>query len=86
MILDEPTSPLDPLGRADVRDIVLELKSRDVAVLLNSHLIGEVEPSAIVSSSSTGGESLPPARSPSFSASASSDFDSPTSPPERRSC
>ena len=42
-ILDEPTSALDPLGRADVRDIVLELKSRNVAVLLNSHLIGEVE-------------------------------------------
>jgi ABC-2 type transport system ATP-binding protein len=43
VILDEPTSALDPLGRADVRDIVLELRSRDVAVLLNSHLIGEVE-------------------------------------------
>ncbi len=42
-VLDEPTSALDPLGRADVRDIVLELKSRGVAVLLNSHLIGEVE-------------------------------------------
>jgi ABC-2 type transport system ATP-binding protein len=43
VILDEPTSALDPLGRVDVRDIVLDLKSRDVAVLLNSHLIGEVE-------------------------------------------
>ena len=43
VILDEPTSALDPLGRVDVRDIVLELKSRGVAVLLNSHLIGEVE-------------------------------------------
>ncbi len=43
VVLDEPTSALDPLGRADVRDIVLELKSRRVAVLLNSHLIGEVE-------------------------------------------
>ncbi|MEV6283101.1 ABC transporter ATP-binding protein [Kribbella sp. NPDC051770] len=43
VILDEPTSALDPLGRADVRDIVLELKQREVAVLLNSHLIGEVE-------------------------------------------
>jgi ABC-2 type transport system ATP-binding protein len=42
-ILDEPTSALDPLGRADVRDIVLDLRSRGVAVLLNSHLIGEVE-------------------------------------------
>jgi ABC-2 type transport system ATP-binding protein len=43
VVLDEPTSALDPLGRVDVRDIVLELKSRDVAVLLNSHLIGEIE-------------------------------------------
>ncbi|MGN6524244.1 MAG: ABC transporter ATP-binding protein [Actinomycetes bacterium] len=43
VVLDEPTSALDPLGRADVRDIVLELRDRGVAVLLNSHLIGEVE-------------------------------------------
>jgi ABC-2 type transport system ATP-binding protein len=43
VVLDEPTSALDPLGRADVRDIVLSLRSRGVAVLLNSHLIGEVE-------------------------------------------
>ncbi|WP_448624715.1 ABC transporter ATP-binding protein [Geodermatophilus sp. URMC 64] len=43
VVLDEPTSALDPLGRADVRDIVLALKQRGVAVLLNSHLIGEVE-------------------------------------------
>ena len=43
VILDEPTSALDPVGRADVRDIVLALKARDVGVLLNSHLIGEVE-------------------------------------------
>jgi ABC-2 type transport system ATP-binding protein len=43
VVLDEPTSALDPLGRVEVRDIVLSLKSRGVAVLLNSHLIGEVE-------------------------------------------
>jgi ABC-2 type transport system ATP-binding protein len=43
VVLDEPTSALDPIGRVDVRDIVLSLKSRGVAVLLNSHLIGEVE-------------------------------------------
>jgi ABC-2 type transport system ATP-binding protein len=43
VILDEPTSALDPLGRADVRDLVLDLRERGVAVLLNSHLIGEVE-------------------------------------------
>jgi ABC-2 type transport system ATP-binding protein len=43
VVLDEPTSALDPIGRADVRDIVHSLKERGVAVLLNSHLIGEVE-------------------------------------------
>jgi ABC-2 type transport system ATP-binding protein len=43
VILDEPTSALDPIGRADVRDLLLALKEREVAVLLNSHLIGEVE-------------------------------------------
>jgi ABC-2 type transport system ATP-binding protein len=43
VVLDEPTSALDPVGRVDVRDLVLSLKSRGVAVLLNSHLIGEVE-------------------------------------------
>jgi ABC-2 type transport system ATP-binding protein len=43
VVLDEPTSALDPIGRADVRDLLLSLKERRVAVLLNSHLIGEVE-------------------------------------------
>ncbi len=43
VVLDEPTSALDPVGRVDVRDIVLDLRARGVAVLLNSHLIGEVE-------------------------------------------
>jgi ABC-2 type transport system ATP-binding protein len=43
VVLDEPTSALDPLGRVDVRDLVLSLKARGVGVLLNSHLIGEVE-------------------------------------------
>jgi ABC-2 type transport system ATP-binding protein len=43
VLLDEPTSALDPLGRADVRDLLLALKDKQVAVLLNSHLIGEVE-------------------------------------------
>ena len=43
VILDEPTSALDPLGRVDVRELLLQLKERGVAVLLNSHLIDEVE-------------------------------------------
>ena len=43
VVLDEPTSALDPVGRADVRDVVLGLREQGTAVLLNSHLIGEVE-------------------------------------------
>jgi ABC-2 type transport system ATP-binding protein len=43
LMLDEPTSALDPVGRRIVRDLLVELKRRDVAVLLNSHLLSEVE-------------------------------------------
>ena len=43
LMLDEPTSALDPVGRRIVRDLLLELKRRGVAVLLNSHLLSEVE-------------------------------------------
>lgn len=43
VILDEPTSALDPLGRRAVRDIVLYLKQRGTTVLLNSHLLSEIE-------------------------------------------
>ncbi|MGI9094036.1 MAG: ABC transporter ATP-binding protein, partial [Thermoleophilaceae bacterium] len=43
LLLDEPTSALDPVGRRIVRDLLQELRSRGVAVLLNSHLLSEVE-------------------------------------------
>ncbi|MEA2646779.1 MAG: type transport system ATP-binding protein [Chloroflexota bacterium] len=43
LILDEPTSDLDPLGRRAVRDLIVELKQHGTAVLLNSHLLSEVE-------------------------------------------
>jgi ABC-2 type transport system ATP-binding protein len=43
LILDEPTADLDPLGRRDVRALIDRLKERGVAVLLNSHLLSEVE-------------------------------------------
>lgn len=43
VILDEPTSALDPVGRDDVRSIIREARQRGSAVLLNSHLLGEVE-------------------------------------------
>ena len=43
LILDEPTADLDPLGRRDVRALIESLKASGVAVLLNSHLLSEVE-------------------------------------------
>lgn len=43
VILDEPTSALDPIGRRDVRDVVRALRDRGTAVILNSHLLSEVE-------------------------------------------
>ena len=43
VFLDEPTSALDPLGRREVREIMLELRSRGKTVFLNSHLLSEVE-------------------------------------------
>ena len=43
LILDEPTADLDPLGRRDVRALIDRLKDSGVAILLNSHLLSEVE-------------------------------------------
>lgn len=43
VILDEPTSALDPLGRWEVRNLILRLKEQGVTVFLNSHLLSEVE-------------------------------------------
>jgi ABC-2 type transport system ATP-binding protein len=43
LLLDEPTSALDPAGRRTVRRLLEDLRDRGVAVLLNSHLLSEVE-------------------------------------------
>ena len=43
LLLDEPTSALDPAGRRTVRRLLEDLRGRGVAVLLNSHLLSEVE-------------------------------------------
>jgi ABC-2 type transport system ATP-binding protein len=43
LLLDEPTSALDPAGRRTVRTLLEDLRGRGVAVLLNSHLLSEVE-------------------------------------------
>jgi ABC-2 type transport system ATP-binding protein len=43
LLLDEPTSALDPVGRRTVRELLEELRGRGISVLLNSHLLSEVE-------------------------------------------
>ena len=43
LILDEPTADLDPVGRRDVRNLIANLATQGTAVLLNSHLLSEVE-------------------------------------------
>jgi ABC-2 type transport system ATP-binding protein len=43
LLLDEPTSALDPVGRRTVRLLLEELRQRGTSVLLNSHLLSEIE-------------------------------------------
>jgi ABC-2 type transport system ATP-binding protein len=43
LLLDEPTSALDPVGRRTVRLLLEDLRGRGIAVLLNSHLLSEIE-------------------------------------------
>lgn len=43
VILDEPMSGLDPLGRRDVRTLILELRDRGCTVLFSSHILSDAE-------------------------------------------
>jgi ABC-2 type transport system ATP-binding protein len=43
LILDEPTSGLDPVGRRQVRDLILAERNRGTTVLLCTHIISDVE-------------------------------------------
>lgn len=43
VFLDEPTDGVDPIGRAAIRELVLELKRRGTTLFINSHLLMEVE-------------------------------------------
>jgi len=43
LLLDEPTSALDPAGRHTVREVLSRARDRGIGVLLNTHLLGEVE-------------------------------------------
>jgi ABC-2 type transport system ATP-binding protein len=43
IVLDEPTDGLDPMGRRDVRELLLEFKQRGRTIFINSHLLSELE-------------------------------------------
>jgi ABC-2 type transport system ATP-binding protein len=43
VILDEPMSGLDPLGRREVRDIILDLKARGRTVFFSTHILSDTE-------------------------------------------
>lgn len=43
LILDEPFSGLDPIGRKDIRDILLEERKRGSTLLFTSHVLSDVE-------------------------------------------
>ncbi|MDP3276899.1 MAG: ABC transporter ATP-binding protein [Deltaproteobacteria bacterium] len=43
LILDEPMTGLDPIGRKEVRDLMLEQKHKGVTLLFSSHILSDVE-------------------------------------------
>lgn len=43
IILDEPTAGVDPVGSAEISDLILKLKEQGKTILLCSHLLGQVE-------------------------------------------
>src|SRR5256884_472793 len=43
LLLDEPTTGLDPAGMRDMRDLVRRLAGEGITILLSSHLLAEVE-------------------------------------------
>jgi len=43
LLLDEPTDGVDPVGRRHIRDVLLAERERGTTILVNSHLLSEVE-------------------------------------------
>lgn len=42
LFLDEPLDGLDPIGRAEVKKIILDLKKRNKTIFINTHILGDV--------------------------------------------
>jgi len=43
IILDEPTDGVDPMGRRDIRELLIELRKQGKTVFINSHMLSELE-------------------------------------------
>lgn len=43
LFLDEPFSGLDPLGRKEMRDLIMELRQKGTTIILSSHILSDVE-------------------------------------------
>jgi len=43
LLLDEPTDGVDPVGRREIRDLLRDEAKNGTAVLVNSHLLSEIE-------------------------------------------
>ena len=43
LILDEPFSGLDPLGRKEIRELILKLKEQGTTIFMSSHILADVE-------------------------------------------
>lgn len=43
LVLDEPTNGLDPVGIAEIRELIIELKNQGHTIIMASHLLDEVE-------------------------------------------
>jgi len=43
LILDEPTSSLDPIGRKEVKELLVELKAQGKTIVISSHILSDIE-------------------------------------------
>jgi ABC-2 type transport system ATP-binding protein len=43
VVLDEPTAGVDPAGSREIRDLIMDLKQRQITVLLSSHLLAQAQ-------------------------------------------